>query len=282
MTPIELFMARFSYKPDLAGRVGVECERFITDQQGILVPRAFEVLEMARRLDPEHKDRYVHELSACQAEVTSDACSIDRIVNDIRQRERVIAQTLEVLGLRQAFVPVAPDDMPLDIYPDARYTEIAGGMSEDQRRRACRVAAVHVHVGMPDPYTALCVYNEVIKHTDRLCALGDRSNGERLRIYRKMNLGCMPQPFESWAHFFEIAREGGFAEDPKKCWTLIRISIHGTIEFRMFDTTASLEDILMWVQACHDICHKVLAFRNALRIQNGCSPLGDNGAYAYK
>ncbi|MEK7498442.1 MAG: hypothetical protein AAB611_01120, partial [Patescibacteria group bacterium] len=39
----------------------------------------------------------------------------------------------------------------------------------------------------------------------------------------------------------------GFAENPRNCWDLIRISRHGTIEFRMFGVTDHVDEVLMWV-----------------------------------
>jgi ribosomal protein S18 acetylase RimI-like enzyme len=50
----------------------------------------------------------------------------------------------------------------------------------------------------------------------------------------------------------------GFDKDPRKCWTLIRISKNGTIEFRMFGATPSLERIVGWAKLCHDLCKEAM------------------------
>ena len=56
-----------------------------------------------------------------------------------------------------------------------------------------------------------------------------------------------PTAYESSEHLFEIARAEGFTDNPRNCWKLIRISIHGTVELRMFGVTDNLDEILEWV-----------------------------------
>jgi gamma-glutamyl:cysteine ligase YbdK (ATP-grasp superfamily) len=107
---------------------------------------------------------------------------------------------------------------------------------------------------MPDPKTALRVYNETIKSLDYLCKLGDHSDGERLKIYSIMAPNCLPPYYENWRAFYDKAIQENFVNNPRDCWTLIRISKHGTIEFRMLGSTQDFGEIIHWARFCHKIC----------------------------
>lgn len=107
---------------------------------------------------------------------------------------------------------------------------------------------------MPYYITAMRVYNNLIKHTDYLCELGDNSNGRRLEIYKIMAPDYFPRPYNDWIDYYSTALEKGFDDDPRSCWTLIRISKHGTIEFRMFGSSRDLSKIVFWARECHRLC----------------------------
>ena len=111
---------------------------------------------------------------------------------------------------------------------------------------------------MPDHESALQVYNYAVGHYQELCRIGNGSFGERLDLYKVMAPDHVPEYYASWDHFVEVAKAKGFIEDPRKCWTLIRISTHGTIEFRMFGSTNSIERIVKWASYCKEICSNAL------------------------
>ncbi len=276
------FLNQFNYNPALAGYVGVERECFITDDNRSVVPKAKAVLtalDKGIQLRPWHphwamqigafvKNRngaFGYELSACQIETRVGPCELGELPQSLESRQRDLDATLAHFGLSALHTEVGPEDMPLDVYPDptGRYQEIVKALPIEVLRAACRVTATHVHVGMPDHETALRVYNHVIGYYGELCELGNGSFGERLAIYRKMATDYYPQPYASWEAYYESALEKGFAEDPRKCWTLIRISKHGTIEFRMFGATPDRNRIVAWAKRCHAICMETMLAKAA-------------------
>lgn len=260
MSGIEAFLDRFKFDPKRAFNVGVERECFVADEQGQIVPQAHEVLAHIKEksLSPTFKQSVGYELSACQVEVRTPPCHMEKLCDELYSQDRELSASMAQLGYTPLFLEVAPASMPLDVYPDptGRYASMTKGMPREVLLAACRVIGTHVHVGMPDAETALRVYNRVIEECDTLCRKGDGSFGERLEIYKIMEPNPIPMPFEDWQNFFETAVEKGFAEDPRKCWKLIRISSHGTIEFRMFGATNSVPQILSWAMFCHDLCRK--------------------------
>jgi len=257
MSDITAFRNRFNFRGDMGLFVGVERECHLVDKGGSIVPMAAEVLSI---INDEH---FGYELSACQLESRTDPVRIISLKDALLRNDEVARFALNKLSLGCSHKEVAPFDMPLDVYPDpsGRYQQITKNMPVEILRAACRVIGTHVHVGMPDHETALRVYNKVIGHTNELMSLGDGSNGERLEIYRMMAPDATSKAYASWDDFYSTACEKGFDQDPRKCWTLIRISVHGTIEFRMFGTTNDLDTIVGWASRCFGLCANSMSVR---------------------
>ncbi len=244
MTEITLsdFLGRFNFQDDLAGYVGIEREHFLVDQYGVVVPRAKVFLETIN--DP----RWTYELSACQVEDRTGqerelgAIKLELLMNDINA-----TLCAEKLGVRIINKEVQAENMPLDVYPDPRYLEIVKNIETERLSAACRVAGTHIHIGVSDMRHALTTYNVLLPYLEELCELGDHSDGERLRLYKTMATHWKPERYVNIYDFFRTAQFRGFAENPRNCWDLIRISRHGTIEFRMFGVTDHVDEVLMWV-----------------------------------
>jgi gamma-glutamyl:cysteine ligase YbdK (ATP-grasp superfamily) len=49
-------------------------------------------------------------------------------------------------------------------------------------------------------------------------------------------------------HFYEIAVESGFVNDPRRCWWLIRVNGVGTVELRFFDSTNDVSLIVSFAR----------------------------------
>ncbi len=249
------FMKRFEFDSSKALFVGVEREAFVANHEGLIVPEAQLVLQQT-----DDKARFGYELSACQVESRIGPCQLEDLKFNLVETEESLARCLNAVKLSLLHTEVAPVDMPLDVYPDpsGRYQQITRNMPREVLLAACRVIGTHIHIGMPDHESALRVYNQVVAQHDLLCMKGNGSFGERLDIYRTVAPDCDPRPYCDWAEFYRYAQVKGFDQDPRKCWTLIRISKHGTIEFRMFGATSSLERIVGWATLCHDLCRRAL------------------------
>lgn len=247
------FTERFKFNPENHGLIGVERECFLT-RHGEIAPIAAQVLAVLT-----DRKRFGFELSACQLEDRIGPSKLDNILEELYLNEHVIKQAEANLDFGRLFTEVASKDMPLDIYPDptGRYQEISRNLPREILLAACRVIGTHVHIGMKDKETALRIYNMVKNNLDELCDMGDQSGGERLRIYKEMAPDFNPPHYNSWSNYFDEAVKKKFVHDPRKCWHLIRISVHGTIEFRMFGATTDLDKIFCWAKKCHDLCMSV-------------------------
>ncbi len=252
MHQIQDFLASFRFRPELAGCVGIERERFLVSPEGAFAPRADEFLSEMRDA------AWTYELSRCQVEDRTRSARDHFIVkanllsND--NRGKFVAAKI---GLGLQTLEVAPESMPLDVYPEPRYLAIAEKISRETLSAACRVAGTHIHLGMRNMDEAIAAYNLLRAELETLTRLGDHSGGERIRLYRAMAGKWNPPQYRDEQELFEIARQEGFAENSRNCWHLIRITQKGTVECRMFGVTVFPDEILEWVSAVRRIARGV-------------------------
>lgn len=244
------FLARFDFKPEGSRLIGIEREALLT-VNGFITPVAEKVLQKLG-----NHGRFGYELSACQLEDRVGPTDLMHLIDELSANEADIEKAEQELGFQRFVYEVGPDDMPLDVYPDptGRYQRITKDMPHETLLAACRVIGTHIHIGMPDHATAIGVYNKVAPHWEELCWMGDGSCGKRLEIYKRMAPDFLPPHYPSWESFYEEALQKGFDSDPRKCWHFIRLSVHGTIEFRMFGTTRELTRIATWAKRCLELC----------------------------
>ncbi len=235
------FLAKFNFQKEMSGYIGIEREHFLMTPLGGYSPRSPEFLKLIN--DP----RWTYELSACQVESrTKPHNDFSEIKLELLENANNGKYIAEKMGLILVNQEVAAESMPLDHYPDERYAEIVRTIPRERLEAACRVAGTHIHIGVKNIEHAISVYNSLVPYVDELCRLGDHSNGERLRLYKTMASKWKPIEYQGLEHFFEVAQEDGFAENPRNCWQLMRISIHGTIELRMFGVTDNIDEIMQW------------------------------------
>ena len=278
---MQKFIALFNFVAQNAFMIGIERECHLTDLGGQIVPWAPKVLPWLWSRFSGRQQCYGYELSACQLEDRFAApVPLSRVKEQLLLNEAEIKEAEEQLGFRRMFRGVAPEDMPLDVYPNERYLRLTQTMPREVLAAACRVAGIHIHIGMPDAKTALRVYNSVIKHLKLLYRAGCTYTGDRLGLYRQVVHSNMPKserirlfeqhlvtapeppPYDSWEQFYERAKREGFDQDPRRLWDFIRISKHGTIEFRVMDTTDDLDLIEDWARLCYDLCRTSLCLHD--------------------
>lgn len=253
-----MFNGRFKFSPANAWKVGVERESFIYDPRSKqLVPRARELLDTIWEAYPSLHNSFGYELSACQLESrTEDPLLIGELAGALEHRGNILRCVLAEAGYQPLYEGVGPEDMPLDIFPDptGRYERVAHSRPREQVLAACRIIGTHIHIGMPDAETALRVYNGVIRNLHGLRISADKTGGERMRLYRVVVPQSDPVPFASWSHFHQHALEHGYAENIRDNWMQVRITRFGAIEFRLFDGTESIPEIVTWARECRALC----------------------------
>lgn len=245
------FFEQFHFQKDMEGYIGIEREFFLADDQGNIAP------ESPRFLARIHDPAWTYELSACQVEHrTQPARDNSEILRNLLKGTndgKRTAQDMKCLFLAKE---VAPEDMPFITYPDPRYEDMVERLGIERLRAACRVAGIHVHIGVRDIFHAIRIYNALLSHLDALIALGDHSDGLRIALYKIVAHDWKPKKLDNPADFFHLARAHGFVHDPRNSHQLIRISPHGTVECRMFDMTEHADEILMYVDTVKQIARR--------------------------
>ena len=237
-------MSKFSFRPELRGHIGVEREQFLVSPKDA---RTY-VPQSKRFLDEINNSSWTYELSACQVEFrTHPQFDLSAIKQELVNNESLGNSVATKLKIKLDNQEVADLNMPLDVYTNDRYLEIARTISVEQLRAACRVAGTHVHIGVGSIEEAISINNSLVPYLETLCKIGDHSQGERLRLYKTMASHWQPVMYENAEHLFHFAQEENFTENPRNCWKLIRISIHGTVELRMFGSTHDVDEIVEWV-----------------------------------
>jgi len=189
-------------------------------------------------------------LIECSTPVVRSAPEGSKVLADLRGRLREQGATFIGGGLH-----------PLARYGDvvhvetARYQAIRDAMRGLLSRTP--TAALHVHVGMPDPETAIHACNRLRVHLPLFQALAASSPfwfgvdsgmaSGRSALFRAFPRSRVPQAFQGWEHYEEVIRwcvATAEIPDYTYVWWDIRPSPNlGTIEVRAMDAQARLESV---------------------------------------
>ncbi len=254
MNVLNNFFSQFRFDSARAGSIGIERERFLLSEEGTYAPSSEEFLKI---LDD---GNWTHELSLCQVEDrTRPEQSGLKIKLNLLENDNLGSLAARKLHVSFSEEEAAQENLPLLIYPSPRYREIAASVSSARLSAACRVAGTHIHMGVSNIEEALMLHNALKNHLEVLCELGDHSNGLRLKLYKEMAIRWNPPIYEGAEHFFEIAKQEEFSENPKNCYHLVRISPYGTVECRVFGVTQHVDEIIEWVHTLSLIRKEVIS-----------------------
>ena len=255
--------------------VGVEEEFLLADPRtGQALPGAEQVIARCGTLP--RGARVQRELRPTQLESSTGVCTTSDEVRDqlvaCRQALAAAAGDLVLLATGTpiaAAAPVPPPPTP------GRYAEIDdryGGLVEDYE--AC---GSHVHVGVPDPDTAVAVVNHLARWLPALLALSANSPSDRGRdtgyhswrmVLQSRFPGSGVAPFFTGHAEYRAAVDTlvscGALVDPAQTFWLARPSPHfSTVEIRVADTALTVDEAVLQVllsqalvaTACTDLAH---------------------------
>ena len=231
-------------------RVGVEEELQLVDQGSYeLTPIAADVL--ARIGLPE--GRVGHEAYAAQIELRSPPCPDAGELRAALAENRTAAAAAGATLMGTGLHPTDTWD-DSEIVDDPRYDEV----TESMRGLFGRTpeAALHIHVGMPDPETTIRVFNGMRRHLPVLIGLAanspwwfGRDSGlasARWALVRSYPGRGIPPAFDSWDHYEDhlasVKAAGGPSDYTLVWWDIRPHPRFGTVEVRELDAQAALED----------------------------------------
>jgi carboxylate-amine ligase len=178
-------------------------------------------------------------------------------VAELGRLRREIASLLDGLGLEAAVAGTHPfavwDEMV--VAPGARHQVVMGSVRALARREP--TFALHVHVGLPDPETAMRVANAMRVHLPLLLALSANSPfwqgrdtglaSARTPLFQAFPRVGIPRPFAGYAEWVEaidLLIRTGTMPDPTYIWWDVRPQPRfGTVEIRIMDAQTSLDRV---------------------------------------
>lgn len=221
--------------------IGVEEELLLVDDACRLVPRAEQVLE---RVDAPHRERVTTEIFAAQIELKTGIClDAEEAVAELRELRAALRLTgVRLLGA--GLYPGRSGEPVLVAKP--RYDPVRKDLASLLDTPPC---GLHVHVGMPDPETAIAVANALRHHLPLLQALSANSPfregqdsglaSSRMGVVRSYPRFELPREFRDYAEFLEVADQlivAAGVDDYTYLWWDIRPHPKlGTVEVRGMD-----------------------------------------------
>jgi carboxylate-amine ligase len=237
---------RFGSSPTLS--LGVEEELLLVDDARRLTPAAEEVIEA---VGPDLRGWVSTEIFATQIELKTGICADSgQALAELAHLRRVVAER----GFRMIAAGIHPED-PEDpeLIDSRRYEVVKKDLASLLTTPPC---GLHVHVGMPDPDTAVRVCNALRHHLPLLQALSANSpfrRGEdtglasaRASVVASYPRFEMPRAFRDYEDFLRVADQliaaAGVGDYTYLWWDLRPHPNLGTVEVRGMDVQTEVRD----------------------------------------
>jgi carboxylate-amine ligase len=235
---------RFGASPPLS--IGVEEELLLVDERRCLTPVSEDVLAA---VDREARDGVTAEIFAAQIELKThichDAAEAERELTELRRAVRKTGVELIASGLHPA-----DESEEAQLVPKPRYMEVHKDLQGLLKTPPC---GLHVHVGMPDPETAVRVANALRHRLSLLQALTANSPfwhgvdsglaSARTAVVHSYPRFEMPRAFRDYEDFCRVADQliaAAGVEDYTFIWWDVRPHPRlGTVEVRGMDVPTS-------------------------------------------
>jgi carboxylate-amine ligase len=247
------------YRPSL----GIEEEFQLVDpQSGQLCCAIEQVLERGQE---RFGEQIKPEMHASTVEIISPICP------DIAAARRELTRlrrSLVALLAEEGLVPVSAGTHPTAHWQDQRRTErqryIELEQEEQDVGRSLLIFGLHIHVGVPDRELAVTIMNQARTWLPHLLALSANSPfwGGRLTgiksyrsvVWKRCNRSGLPELLPNRAYFEHYVDElvqMGAIDNGKRIWWDVRLHpFFDTLEFRICDMPATLEDTLALAALC--------------------------------
>ena len=232
-------------------RIGIEDELFLLDGDGSLAPMAESVLP--RLALPEGLAGY--ELFAAEIELRSPPSATAAEAVEALRRGRAAVAAAGATPMGSGLHPSARrgDTAHVDL---PRYDRVGDELRGLLRRTP--ECALHVHVGMPDPETAIRVCNGLRTHLPLLAGLAANSPfwfgvdsglaSARCAMVRSYPGRGVPRAYRDFADYERsldtTLRAAGMEDRTQLWWDVRPHAALGTIEVREMDAQTELRDVL--------------------------------------
>jgi len=216
--------------------------------------------QSSRALDRLPEDLVAHltaETQSAVLELNSDPHQdVEGLVAQLGHLRTELERELSMLGLRVASAGTHAFTVWQEtvVSPAARYQAVYGSMRELARREPS--LALHVHVGIPDPETAIRVLNRMRAHLPLLLALSvnspfwqGRDTGlasARTPLFQAFPRVGIPRVFDDYADWAQtvdlLVRCEAFPDASYLWWDVRPQPGFGTVEVRVLDAQSTVDE----------------------------------------
>lgn len=251
--------------------LGIEEEFQLIDREtGQLRQCAHSLVEKAA---PLFSGRLKFELLQSTIELVSKVCTtITEVRTETYRNRALLLQFLAGEGL----VPVSAGTHPEAQWQDQKITDApryARNIQELQDvSRSFLVFGLHIHVGVKDKNLAVLLMNQLRTWLPHLLALSTNSpfwagrftglKSYRSIVWKQRHRTGIPDIFSSsrdWHTYVSTLVETGCIDDGRSIWWDIRPHpFFETIEFRVFDMPATIEDTIALAALCQAVVAKLI------------------------
>lgn len=250
--------------------LGIEEEFQMVDRHtGQLSSRILTILEKGAAL---FGDKIKPEMLQSTVEIVTDICpniAAARLeLQDLRTR---LLRLLDEEGLTIISAGTHPTASWLEQLstPNPRYIELEEELQDVVR--SILIFGLHIHVSVENNELAIALLNQVRTWLPHLLALSSNSpfwagrftglKSYRPVIWRPFPRNGIPEPIASWHDFdsyVEVLVRAGIIDNAKKIWWDVRPHpFFKTVEFRVFDMPATMEDTLALAALCQALIAKL-------------------------
>jgi len=245
--------------------LGVELELQVLDENSLLLtPLANGIIEEAKT------SSLKKEFFQSTLEVTTNICSnVQQVQSDLQSALSKVHESALKLGLKISSTGTHPEGDYRDrtITPSPRYYKLADRNQWLIRRMA--VYGMHIHIGMPSGDDAIHFNNFLLHFVPHVLALSASSPfwqrmdtglaAARPTMYESMPTCGMPYIVKNWRQFqslYNALIRSKSIRSMKDLWWDIRLSpSYGTVELRICDEPATLQEALAIAAFVHLLAH---------------------------
>jgi carboxylate-amine ligase len=206
--------------------------------------------------------------------------TVREAVSEMRELRALLGEQLAEMGMAAASCGTHPGPLtePTRVSPSGRYQVIHRTMRGLARREP--TFALHVHVGVPDPPSAIRLMNQLRAHLPLLLALsatspflGGRTTGlasNRTIVFQGFPRTGIPRHFDGyadWVGTLDVLLRSGAIPEPTFLWWDVRPQPRlGTVEVRIMDAQPELSATAALVALVQTVAR--------LELEQGFAPAG--------
>jgi carboxylate-amine ligase len=237
--------------------IGVELELGLVDAQTMALSSSIERVLPLLPITDDHC--FKAELMQCEVEINTDICqTVGEAEADLRRKLEILEGATDRLGLRLWWGATHPFSLwhEQQITPNERYWSLVNLLQVVARRLV--TFGLHVHVGVDSGDKAVMICDRIMQHLPTMLALScnspfweNRNTGlqsYRSKIMEGLPTAGLPTLMRNWSEFVWLINhmiETGFINTIRELWWDVRPHHKfGTVEVRVFDMPACLDDVL--------------------------------------